>query len=295
MHDSIAAFTRDLNSRPEGVSPYTVRGYAADLHNFSDWFHGATGEAMEPANVTPVDVREYKAYLQTVANCKPATINRRLSTLRAYFAWAREQGLTDEDPVRARNVEEPQTGPRSLDERSYHQLLRAAQKYGNKRDPAIIQVLRHTGIRLGELCNLTLDDVEATERKGRVIVRSGKGRKYREIPLNLDARRALQAYLEEERPDVADAHVFIGQRRNGLTDAAVQNVIKQYAYLAHQENVSPHVLRHTFARSLLDKGVDLVTVQQLMGHKRIDSTARYTRPSQRDLEAAVARLEIEEA
>jgi len=295
MHESIAAFTRDLNSRPEGISPYTVRGYAADLHNFSDWFYGATGETMEPANVTPVDVREYKAYLHTVANCKPATINRRLSTLRAYFGWAREQGLTDEDPVRARNVEEPQTGPRSLDERSYHQLLRAAQKYGSKRDLAIIQVLRHTGIRLGELCDLTLDDVEATERKGRVIVRSGKGRKYREIPLNLDARRALQAYLEEERPDVADPHVFIGQRRNGLTDAAVQNVIKKYAYLAHQENVSPHVLRHTFARSLLDKGVDLVTVQQLMGHKRIDSTARYTRPSQRDLEAAVARLEIEEA
>jgi integrase/recombinase XerC len=114
------------------------------------------------------------------------------------------------------------------------------------------------------------------------------------VPFNLDARRALEAYLKEERPEVNDQHVFIGQRRNGLTDAAVQNVVKKYSYLAHLESVSPHVLRHTFARSLLDKGVDLVTVQQLMGHKRVDSTARYTRPSERDLEAAVATLELEE-
>jgi len=114
-----------------------------------------------------------------------------------------------------------------------------------------------------------------SERKGKVIVRSGKGRHYREVPLNLDARRARQEYLVE-RPDLEDPHVFIGQRGNGLTDAAIQDVLKKYAHLAGVE-VSPHLLRHTFARSLLDRGVDLVTVQQLMGHRRVDSTARYTR------------------
>lgn len=293
--EPIRAFEQHLNDRPEGISAYTVRGYLADLRKFAKWFELTNGEPMGPDNVTPVDVRDYKGHLQTVANYKPATINRHLSTLRAYFGWALEEGLIDEDPVRVRNVEEPQTAPRSLDVKAYHRLLREAQKHGSKRDEAIVQMLRHTGLRLGELCDLTLKDVEISPRKGKVIVRSGNGAKYREVPLNLDARRALEAYIEEERPDVEDPHLFIGQRRNGLTDAAVQNVVKKYAYLAHLENVSPHVLRHTFARSLLDNGVDLVTVQQLMGHKRLDSTARYTKPSKRDLEEAVARLEIEEA
>lgn len=294
VQETIESFKQDLLDRPEGISPYTVRGYMSDLSKFADWFELTNGESMQPENVTPVDVRDYKAHIQTVANLKPATINRRLSTLRAYFSWAYEKGLIEDNPVRVRNVEEQQTAPRALDEKRYHKLLREAQKHGSKRDVAIIQLLRHTGLRLGELCNLTLADIETSERKGKVIVRSGKGGKYREVPFNLDARRALEAYLKEERPEVNDQHVFIGQRRNGLTDAAVQNVVKKYAYLAHLESVSPHVLRHTFARSLLDKGVDLVTVQQLMGHKRVDSTARYTRPSERDLEAAVATLELEE-
>lgn len=103
----------------------------------------------------------------------------------------------------------------------------------------------------------------------------------------------LQAYFAEGL-EIDDLHVFIGQRGNGLTDAAVYDVVKKYARLSNVDQVSPHVLRHTFARSLLDKGVDLVTVQQFISHKRIDSTARYTKPSERDLEVAVERLELED-
>jgi site-specific recombinase XerD len=295
MQDPLKLFEEELRSRPGGISAYTVRGYLADLRKFAGWFRMNKGEEMELGKVTPVDVRDYKAHLQTAASYKPATINRHLASLRAYFSWANEKGLVDENPVRVGNVEEQQAAPRSLDEKAYNKLLRETQKHGRKRDLAIIQLLRHTGIRLGELCDLTLADVETSELMGKVIVRSGNEDRYRAVPLNLDARRALGAYLEEERPEVDDRHLFIGQRRNGLTDAAVQNVVKKYADLAHLEGVSPHVLRHTFARSLLDKGVDLVTVQQLMGHKRVDSTARYARPGERDLEAAVSRLELEKA
>lgn len=147
---------------------------------------------------------------------------------------------------------------------------------------------------MSELCGLQLTDVELFERKGKVIVRSGKGRRYREVPLNLDVRRALTEYLAV-RPSVEDPHVFIGQRKNGLTDAAVQDIVNRYRQLAGLANITPHILRHTFGRSLINRGVDLPTVQHLMGHKRIDSTARYTKPSSSDLERAVARLEIEES
>jgi len=288
------AFEESLRNRPEGISPYTVRGYVTDLKRFAAWFEKTNGEHMRLRDVTPVDVRDHKAHLQTIKRFKPATINRRLAALRTYFSWAIDEGLITENPVRVRNVEEPQTAPRSISEREYHRLLRAFQKDGSKRDIAIVQLLRHSGLRVGELCNLELEDVEMSERKGKVIVRSGKGRRYREVPLNLDARRALQEYLSDGRLEVEDPHIFIGQRKNGLTEVAIQDIVRKYAELAKLEGVTPHVLRHTFARSLLDKGVDLVTVQQLMGHKRVDSTARYTKPSERDMEVAVARLELEE-
>lgn len=288
------AFEESLRNRPEGISPYTVRGYMTDLKRFAAWFEMTNGEPMRLRDVTPVDVRDYKAHTQTVNRLKPATINRHLAALRTYFAWAIDEGLLAENPVRVRNVEEPETAPRSISEREYHRLLRAVQKAGSKRDIAIVQLLRHSGLRVGELCSLELEDVVMSDRKGKVIVRSGKGRRYREVPLNLDARRALQEYLSDERPEVDDPHIFIGQRKNGLTEVAIQDIMRKYVKLAGLESVTPHVLRHTFAKSLIDKGVDLVTVKHLMGHKRLDSTARYTKPSKRDLEVAVSRLELEE-
>ena len=245
--------------------------------------------------MTPIDIRNYKEYLQVVKARKPATINRHLSTLPTFFAWAISERLITESPIaRIRNLEEPITAPRSIDERTYFRLLRAVQRYGSKRDIAIIQLLRHTGLRVSELCNLLLQDIEPSERKGRVIVRSGKGRRYREIPLNLDIWRALYEYLAI-RATADDQHLFIGQRKNGLTDSTIEDLLTKYARLAGLSQVTPHVLRHTFGRTLIDRGADLTTVQLLMGHNRIDSTVRYTKPSHQDLENAVARLETEES
>jgi len=286
-------FEQALRDRPEGISPLTIRNHVTGVRKFMEWYKKTYGETMKLMRVVPVEVRDYKAYLQTKAKFKPGTINYRLAALRAFFKWAVDEKLIKESPVRVKNLEEPQTEPRSLDDRDYHRLLRAGQRYGSKRDVAVIQMLRHTGLRVSELCNLEMDDITMSARKGRVIVRSGKGRKYREVPLNADVRLALKEYYSE-RVKVDDPHVFIGQRKNGLTDSAIQDVVKKYAHLAKLEGVSPHILRHTFGRDMMNKGVDIVTVQRLMGHARTDSTARYTEPKWRDMEAAVKRSEIEE-
>ena len=294
MHSPFEDFEQFLRNRPEGISPYTVSGYLADLKQFATWFEKTNGAPMRIRDVTPVDVRDYKDHMQTQRKFKPATINRHLASIRAYFSWATSEGYIQDQPVHVKNVQEPDMAPRSLDERAYHKLLRAVQKYGSKRDIAIIQVLRHTGLRIGELCALDLSDIKLFERnEGTLTVHSGKGRRYREIPLNRDVQRALKEYLEV-RPQVDDTHVFIGQRKNGLTDAAVYAVVKKYARFADLEGVTPHVLRHTFGRSLVNKNVDLITVMKLMGHRRLDSTARYTQPSKQDLKFAVRRLELEE-
>ncbi len=121
-------------------------------------------------------------------------------------------------------------------------------------------------------------------------MRSGKGNNHRIVPLNNDARKAINEYLDV-RPKIADDHLFIGQRGEPLRPQGVELLVKQYAKQAGLEDVTPHVLRHSFARQALDSGTDLVTVASVLGHQRLETTAIYTKLSERDLEKAVERLQ----
>ncbi len=277
------------------VAPRTVASYRSDLAGFARWFADSTGEAFAAAAVTPTDVREYRAHLRTVQRRPAATVNRRLAALRRFFGWAQATGRVRELPTAGvKGAPSAPRAPKSLAKRELDRLLRAAEQDGNKRNLAILLTLRHTGLRVGELCNLRLGDVSISERKGSLVVRSGKGDKDRTIPLNNDVRLALAAYLAV-RPAAATDHVFIGQRGDPLQTDAVQLLVRKYARRAGLADVTPHILRHSFGKGLLDAGTDLVTVSQLLGHERLETTAIYTQPTARDLEAAVARLERDAA
>ena len=132
-------------------------------------------------------------------------------------------------------------------------------------------------------------DLTISERAGELTVRSGKGGKYRQVPLNAEVRRALKEYFDVQ-PKMAGDRVFLGQR-GPLNENAVRRVVAKYARRVGLEDVTPHTLRHSFGRHALDAGVDLVTVATLLGHEDLKTTAIYTRPSQEDLVAAVDRLE----
>lgn len=210
MNEDIAGFIEELQRQE--ASPKTVANYQSDLLCFARWFEGSTVEAFAAPAVTPTDIRDYKSHLLNVENRKPATVNRRLAALRKFFQWAKAEGRVQDVPTEAtRGVKSEGTAPKWLDKREVDRLIRAAQKEGKKRDIAILEVLRHTGIRVGELSALRQSDIEISERRGTLTVRSGKGSKYRQIPLNNDARKALSAYLEV-RPKVSDDHLFVGQR-----------------------------------------------------------------------------------
>ncbi len=289
MTDLFADFAADLAR--EDRADLTVDSYLRDLRHFSEWFTQTNPEPFSPALITPMDIKDYRRYLMVQLHAKPATVNRRLAAIHRLCHWAEAKGLIEDDPAEGiRGVEkEHRLAPKSLSRNQVHALIRVVQRYGGKRDVAIVQVLRHTGIRVGELVALRLADLSISERKGTLVVRWGKGGKYREVGLNADARQALTDYLAV-RPAVADDHLFIGQRGNGLTTRSVQSLVTKYGRLAGLAFVTPHVLRHTFAKHLLDAGENLVTVATLMGHLRLDTTAVYTRPSALDLEKAVERL-----
>lgn len=269
----------------------TIKNYLRDLQHFAHWFAQTNGQDFSSALITPMDIKDYRRYLLVQLRAKPATVNRRLAALHKLCHWAKAKGHIQDDPTEGiRGVEkERHLAPKALSRNEVHALVRATQRHGNKRDLAIIQVLRHTGVRVGELANLKLGDLVLSDRKGKIVVRWGKGGKYREIDLNADARNALAEYLAV-RSVVADDHLFVGQRGDGLGSRAIESLITKYARLAGLPETTPHTLRHTFAKHLLDAGENLVTVAVLMGHSRLDTTAVYTQPSTSDLEKAVESL-----
>src|SRR4051812_34764200 len=213
-------FLRDL-ARQE-TSPKTRRAYRLDLLHFANWLARTVGDTFSPEAVTPTDIREYRGYLLNVEHRQPATVNRRLAALRRFFQWAKATGLAKELPTE--NVKGVASSPRAphwLDKRDVERLIRTVERHGSTRDLAIVLTLRHTGIRVSELSALKVGDVEISERKGTLTVRSGKGSKFRVLPLNVDARQAIIAYLKV-RPSVSDDHLFIGQRGQGISSRAVE-------------------------------------------------------------------------
>ena len=252
MTDLLDRFRAHLESADR--SPRTVDIRLRDLSAFVAWFEQTTGREFEPVAVTPPDVRDYRAYLQTVKGLKPNTVNRALSSLSVFFTWAQGEGLVATNPCRAvRPVPQQPRPPRRLDR------------------------------------NVALND-----RSGHIVVRSGKRGKYREVPLNAGARKALREWLEV-RPDVDSDALFIGRDRIPLKPRGVQRRLDFYARRAGLEGVTPHVLRHTFGKNLVDAGRPLTEVAALLGHARLNTTGVYTQPGQEDPRRAVEAVDWEES
>src|SRR3954447_16371248 len=243
-------FLQDLERQETSLQ--TRHAYRLDLRHFASWFGQTLGETCSPEAVTPTDVREYRGYLLNVEKRQPSTVNRRLAALRRFFQWAKAIGLAKELPTdNVKGVASSPRAPHWLEKRDVDRLIRTVERHGNTRDLAIVLTLRHTGIRVSELSSLTLADIETSERKGSLTVRLGKGGKFRVLPLNVDARRAITAYLKV-RPTVSADHLFIGQRGQGISSRAVKLLVTKYGRLAGLEDVTPHTLRHSFGKHALD-------------------------------------------
>jgi site-specific recombinase XerD len=276
-----------------GKSPHTIKAYTQDVRLFAEWFDRTNGRGLAPGRMTPIDVREYRSYLLAVKKQKPATVNRKLSSLSAFCEWAKEAGLITANPVDGiSQVGEVRAAPKWLDKNEQYALLRAVQERGRKRDMALITLMLNTGLRVSEVSALNVDDVKMSPRKGSVVVRGGKGEKFRTVPLNVDTRKALRAYLAE-RSGVEDGeHLFVSQRGGSLQPAGLYYLVSRYAYGARLEDVTPHTLRHTFGKNLVDAGVRLDRVAQLLGHESVGTTRIYTTPSEQDLQREVEKIAL---
>jgi site-specific recombinase XerD len=288
----LEAFKQTLHA--DDASSNTISAYLSDIGHFITWYI-ENFQAFNISEVTPIDIREYREYLQAqTPPTAPATINRRLAALRRFFCWAKGNHLIESQPEeRIRNVEITSNGPKALDRKQWYRLQRSVEQakgIQRIRDCCIILMLYHTGLRAGELAALLLNDTTLGERSGQVFVRRGKGNKSRRVPLNAEARAAIRDYLQI-RSVCQVQQLFVGQRCEPLSAHAIYDVVVKYARLAGLDGVSPHTLRHSFARALLEAGTPLTDVADLLGHSSLDTTRIYTKASETDLAAAVARLE----
>tara|TARA_B100000508_G_scaffold140815_1_gene143607 strand:+ start:4607 stop:5521 length:915 start_codon:yes stop_codon:yes gene_type:complete len=275
-----------------GRSVKTVENYDRYLNRFFEF-----AKVTKPSAITEEQVREFRLHLNRQPGTKVGsrmepmkrrTQNYYLIALRAFLKYLRKRGVESLNPERIELAKVPE---RSLDLISGAELkrLRAAPDTKNiegKRDKAILELLFSTGLRISELCSLSIDDVDLTRDEFSV---RGKGDKVRVVFLSDDARVALQGYLKA-RKDMDDAlFVRYGRKMNDggdlrLSPRAVQRLLKKYAAEAGiTRKVTPHVIRHSFATDLLQNGADIRSVQALLGHASINTTQVYTHVTDKHL------------
>jgi site-specific recombinase XerD len=275
------------------AAPATISAYRSDLVDFVRW--AADAEITEPSQVTRRVLRRYLAALSD-RPVAPRTLARRASALRRYFGWQTRTARLVSDPTLGLHAPRG-TGrlPKILHEEQLHQVLdeppaRAGltddqladplQRAIHLRDQAVLEVLYGSGLRVSELCALRQRDLDLP---GRRITVWGKGSKQRMLPLSEPSAAALQAWLADGRPLMADAElgdvVFFNRAGSQLSPRDVRRLLDRRSV----EPTHPHALRHTFATHLLDGGADLRSVQELLGHEDLATTQIYTHVSKERL------------
>jgi integrase/recombinase XerC len=289
MHDDLAKYIRYLTVA-ENASEYTVRNYRNEIEEFIGFAERADIEAW--SEVDRDVVRRYLAWLQSQGYAR-ASIARRVSELRSFGRFLVREGTVVVTPFRGVAAPKtPQRLPDYLEPEEMGRLLAAPSlrtadgqpSAQGLRDKAILELLYASGMRVSELTNLDLRDVD--RQRGQILV-TGKGDKERLVLIGEPATRALNRYVAEGRPQYVKAGrpvpaaLFLSRLGTRLSDRSIQMLLKKYGQQAGIEtDVTPHVLRHTFATHMLNGGADLRVVQELLGHSLLSTTQVYTHVSQ---------------
>ncbi|MBI5234586.1 MAG: tyrosine-type recombinase/integrase [Deltaproteobacteria bacterium] len=282
--DVIVKDFRNYLDAEKNASLHTVSGYIRDIEGFFRYL----GEK-DPLRVEGDDVRAYLASFHSVKKRaiqpKRTTIARKLSSIKTFFRFLLRKGIIAKNP--AEFIRAPKAGrflPPVLTREETEALVEAPLKQGKKdkavilRDWAILELLYSSGIRVSELAGLKMRDVDL--EKG-IIKVLGKGNKERLASIGSFAQGAMKAYKGHlSEADGSLPFFFNGKDNHPISQRTVQRIVKRYALKSGlDKRPTPHTLRHTFATHLLDAGLDLRTIQEMLGHSNLSTTQRYTRVS----------------
>ncbi|MFN7940143.1 MAG: site-specific tyrosine recombinase XerD [Thermoanaerobaculia bacterium] len=259
-----------------GLAARTVAAYRSDLARLAAWAEknrGADPAALDAASLA-AHVRELR-----LAGLAPRSIRRLISSLRGYYADLVERGERGDNPVaHLASPKALRALPKFLDEREVERLLAqpAPTSDSGLRDKAMLELLYATGLRVSELVGLRLGQLRL---EGGFLIAFGKGAKERVVPVGETAEAWLRRWLADGRPRLARGRheaVFVNRRGAPMTRQGFWKILRAYGLAAGIADLSPHVLRHSFATHLLEHGADLRAVQMMLGHADVSTTEIYT-------------------
>jgi integrase/recombinase XerC len=284
VNELVKRYVRHLELE-RSISPFTVRNYTSDVQGFVD-FLGANGvDSFDKVDRSMM--RRYLAQLQEDGTSR-ASVSRKLSALRSFFRYLEREKLIEGNPISTLTApKQDKRLPGFLTKDEVSRLVEApgASTPQGLRDRAMLELLYASGLRLSEIANLDVGDIDLSSRQLRIW---GKGAKERIGLMGVPAARALEAYLKLGRFKLQGKRetkaLFLNRYGERIAERRVQHIMREYARRAGLDmRVFPHMMRHTFATHLLDGGADLRVVQDLLGHARLSSTQVYTHVSQNQI------------
>jgi len=290
MHSAISQFLRFLSVERNAAS-LTQKSYREDLTSLADYLTQAYGRTPTPAEITPLDLRGYVSALHEAGYAK-TSVARRLASLRTFYKFAQREGLAASNPAKPlRNPRRDRKLPHFLSTDEIGKLLVAppATTPQGLRDRAILETMYSAGLRISEAVGMNDGDLDLAEGLTRI---RGKGRRERLAPIGSFAAKALLRWIKLRRLSAKEpkgplAPVFTNKFGRRLTTRSVHRMLLKYLKVAGLDlRTTPHTLRHSFATHLLDRGADIRSVQELLGHKSLVTTQIYTHVSTAGLRAA---------
>jgi len=271
----------------KNLNAKTIQEYSADLKHFIGWheYQGMdTCQNMLIFSFDQICVKELETYKEAMQNLslKPATINRRISTLKLFFDWAYHTGISGRNPAKHIRLSPMQKGkPREITQDEEKRLLDTVKSHGTLRDQALLKLMIHTGIRVGEVCNLNISDISVSKKSGSInIVSENQTRK---IPLNYACASALERYVSSLEID-GDGPFFRSEKTGEkLTERAVRYIVRKYMVLAGLEGLSAYSFRHSFGYKKA-QSTNLHKLADIMGHSNLSTTMSYVKANDKSNE-----------
>ena len=276
MLDLIQAYENYL-SKVKQASDNTIASYMRDIRQFSDWLQNV--EDVDVIDATQLNISRYLTHLENEGK-SGATVSRSLASLKNFYAYVVSSGFLEKTPISDIRIKRGEKKlPSILTGREIELLLAQPVCVDAKgyRDKAMLEVMYATGIRVSELIELDVEDVNIDQG----IIKCNSLKKSRIIPLYPAALRALSVYLKDIRDTMVSSKdeqaLFVNINGARMSRQGFWKILKHYQATAHiEKEITPHTLRHSFAVHLLENGADLGSLQELMGHSDISSTQLYT-------------------
>lgn len=285
LDEALAIFDSWASLR--GLSEETIRGYKIDSRQFAKYISQTVTNPIYINDISDQHIEEFMHFLVGEKKCSPATVNRKLNTLKMFFRCMKRKKLILEDPVE--ETERMKVVEKEMNYLTHQELRKILNSIDHPTLYYFALTMAFTGIRVSECKKLKLEDIDFQEHSLKVI--NGKGGKHRTIPLHLTLSDELVSYLQYHRPTTNSPYFFALKRSGTVSTQYLNQILRNASQKAGiRKHITSHTLRHSFASYLAKQNTNIVIIQKLLGHASLKTTSIYLHVQQDELKEAVGQI-----